>query len=61
VCDQELKMQPYNECENRWLSGAKKNLKKHWTEYEPLYAVLAGIVAIALLALAVVTSVSSFY
>jgi len=54
-------MQPYNECENRWLSGAKKSLKKHWTEYEPLYAVLAGIVAIALLALAVVTSVSSFY
>jgi hypothetical protein len=54
-------MQPYNEYENRWLSGAKKNLKKHWMEYEPVYAVLAGIMGICLLVLAVVTSISSFY
>jgi hypothetical protein len=30
-------------------------------EYEPLYAVLAGIVGICLFVLAVVTSISSFY
>jgi hypothetical protein len=54
-------MLPYNECENRWLNGAKKNLKKHWVEYEPLYAVLAGIMGICLLVLAVVTSISNFY
>jgi hypothetical protein len=54
-------MQPYNECENRWLNGAKKNLKKHWMEYEPVYAVLSGIMGIGLLVLAVVTSISSFY
>jgi hypothetical protein len=54
-------MLPYNECEHRWLSKTKKRLKKHWTEFEPLYAVLAGIVAIAIFALAVVTSISSFF
>jgi hypothetical protein len=54
-------MLPYNECENRWLSVAKKNLKKHWMEYEPVYAVLSGIMAIGLLVLAVVTSISSFF
>jgi hypothetical protein len=54
-------MQPYNECENRWLNGAKKNLKKHWVEYEPVYAVLSGIMGICLLVLAVVTSISGFY
>jgi hypothetical protein len=54
-------MQPYNEYENRWLSGAKKNLKKHWMEYEPMYAVLSGIIAIVLLVLAVAASVSSFF
>jgi hypothetical protein len=54
-------MQPYNECENRWLNGAKKNLKKHWMEYEPVYAVLLGIMGIVLLVLAVATSISSFF
>jgi len=54
-------MLPYNECENRWLSSAKKNLKKHWMEYEPIYEVLAGIIGIVLLVLSVATSISSFY
>ena len=54
-------MQPYNECENRWLSGAKKKLKTHWMEYEPLYDELAGNVGICLLVLIVVTSMSSFF
>jgi len=54
-------MLPYNECENRWLSNTKKNLKNHWIEYEPVYAVLAGIMGIALFVFAVVTSMSSFF
>jgi len=53
-------MLPYNICENRWLSSTKKKVKLHWMEYEPVYAVLAGICGIALFALAVVTSISSF-
>ena len=51
-------MFPYNICENKWLS--KKQLKKHWYEYEPVYAVLAGIIAIGLFVLAVITSIKSF-
>jgi len=53
-------MLPYNTCENRWLSSAKKKVKSHWMEYEPVYAVLAGIFAIAVVVLAVVTAISSF-
>lgn len=53
-------MFPYNVCENKWLSNNKKQIKKHFNEYEPVYAVLAGIFAIALFVLAVVTSVKSF-
>jgi hypothetical protein len=53
-------MLPYNTCENRWLSSTKKKVKLHWMEYEPVYAVLAGIVGIAVLVLALVTSISSF-
>ena len=54
-------MQPYNECENRWLSKIKKKVKDHYKEYEPLYAALSGIMLIALLVLAVLTSVESFF
>jgi hypothetical protein len=54
-------MQPYNECENRWLSSTRKNLKKHWREYEPVYAGLVGIMLIALLVLGVLTGIDSFY
>jgi hypothetical protein len=53
-------MLPYNICENRWLSNSRKKIKSHWREYEPLYAVLAGIVGVAVFVLAVVTSISSF-
>lgn len=53
-------MLPYNTCENRWLSNTKKKAKLHWKEFEPVYAVLAGIFGIAILVLAVVTSISSF-
>ena len=53
-------MLPYNICENRWLSTTRKKVKSHWMEYEPVYAVLAGIVGVAVFVLAVVTSISSF-
>jgi hypothetical protein len=53
-------MLPYNICENRWLSSTNKKVKLHWLEYEPVYAVLAGICGVALFALAVVTAISSF-
>jgi len=53
-------MFPYNVCENKWLSNSKKQVKKHFNEYEPVYAVIAGIIAIAMFALAVITSISSF-
>jgi len=54
------KMQPYNICENRWLSTSRKKLNAHWKEYHPVYAVLTGIMAIALMVLAVVTAIASF-
>jgi hypothetical protein len=53
-------MLPYNTCENRWLSTTRKKVKSHWMEYEPVYAVLAGIVGVAVFVLAVVTAISSF-
>lgn len=53
-------MFPYNVCENKWLSNSRKKVKKHFSEYEPVYAVIAGVIAIALFVLAVITSISSF-
>ena len=53
-------MIPYNICENKWVSVTKKQVKKHWNEYEPLYKVLSGVIAIGLFVLAVITSISSF-
>jgi hypothetical protein len=54
-------MQPYNECENRWLSKIKKKVKDHYEKHEPLYAALSGIMLIALLVLALITSIDSFF
>jgi hypothetical protein len=53
-------MLPYNTCENRWLSSTKKKIKSHWYEYEPVYAILLGIVSIVTVVLAVATAFSSF-
>jgi hypothetical protein len=39
-------MIPYNICENKWVSNTSKQIKKHWREYEPVYIVLSGIMAI---------------
>lgn len=54
-------MTPYNICENRWVSNTSKQVKKHWREYEPVYIVLSGIMAISLFVLAVLTTIDSFY
>jgi hypothetical protein len=53
-------MIPYNICESKWVSITLKQVKKHWSEYEPLYMVLSGIIATCLFVLAVITSISSF-
>ena len=53
-------MLPYNECENRWLSKIKKKVKDHYEKHEPVYAALAGIMLVALLILALLTSLDSF-
>jgi len=53
-------MTPYNVCESKWVSTTLKQVKKHWSEYEPLYVVLLGIMATCLFVLAVITSISSF-
>jgi hypothetical protein len=56
----EKNMLPYNTCENRWLSKIKKKTKSHWEEFQPVYIVLAGIIGVAMFALALLTSISSF-
>lgn len=54
-------MIPYNICENKWLSNTRKQVKKHWNEYQPVYIVLTGIMLISLFVLAIITSIDSFY
>ena len=54
-------MQPYNECENNWLSRTKQKIVKHYREHETLYAALAGLMLVALLVLAMITSIDSFF
>ena len=41
--------------------GTKQKIIKHYYEYEPVYAALAGIMLIMLLVLSVLTAVDSFY
>jgi hypothetical protein len=53
-------MTPYNECENRWLSSAGKQIKKHIREYEPLYVVLVLTFTTLTMVLMVLTAVKSF-
>jgi len=55
-----MTMTPYNECENRWLSSAGKQIKKHIREYEPLYVVLVLTFATLTMVLMVLTAVKSF-
>ena len=54
-------MQPSNECENSWLSKAKKKVKDHYNANETLYKGLVGVMLVALLVLAMLTSIDSFF
>jgi hypothetical protein len=54
-------MLPYNECENRWLSKIKAKVKDHYKKNEAMYAALSAIMLIALLVLAMIASLDSFF
>ena len=54
-------MQPYNECENRWLSKIKAKVKDHYKKNEAMYAAASAIMLIALLVLAMIASLDSFF
>jgi hypothetical protein len=54
-------MQPYNECENRWLSKIKAKVKDHYKKNEAMYAALSAIMLVALLVLAMIASLDSFF
>ena len=53
-------MLPYNECENRWLSKIKTKVKDHYKKNEAMYAAASAIMLVALLILALLTSLESF-
>ena len=54
-------MQPYNECENRWLSKIKTKVTAHYKANEAMYAAASIIMLMALLVLAMITSLDSFF
>ena len=54
-------MQPYNECENRWLSKIKTKVKEHYKANEAMYAAASAIMLMALLMLAMIVSLDSFF
>jgi hypothetical protein len=54
-------MLPYNECENRWLSKIKTKVKDHYKKNEAMYAALSAIMLMALLVLAMIASLDSFF
>ena len=49
-------MTPYNICESKWLSKAKKNYR----EYQPIYEIFLGISLVITFVLAILTALSSF-
>jgi len=53
-------MWPYNEHENDMLSQPNKKIQRDRENGRPLYLALLGVILIALLVLAVATSVKSF-
>ena len=53
-------MIPYNICENKWISKAKKVIKKNYNEYHPIYELFVGISLIIIFVLAILTALSSF-
>jgi hypothetical protein len=48
-------MIPYNNCENKWLSKAKKNYRKH----QPIYEIILGTSALIVCILTLLTALSS--
>ncbi len=54
-------MLPYNECENRWLSKIKAKVKDHYKKNDAMYAAASVIMLMALLVLAMITSLDSFF
>ena len=54
------KMTPYNICENKWISKAKKEIKNNYKEYQPIYEIFIGIGLIVIFVLATLTALSSF-
>ena len=54
-------MLPYNECENRWLSKIKTKVKDHYKKNEAMYAAASVIMLMALLVLAMIASLDSFF
>lgn len=53
-------MIPYNICENKWISKAKKVVKNNYKEYQPIYEIFVGISLIIIFVLAILTALSSF-
>ena len=53
-------MTPYNICENKWISKAKKEIKNNYKEYQPIYEIFVGIGLIVIFILAIRTALSSF-
>jgi hypothetical protein len=53
-------MIPYNICENKWISKAKKVVKTNYKEYQPIYEIFVGISLLIIFVLATLTALSSF-
>jgi hypothetical protein len=53
-------MIPYNICENKWISKAKKAIKNNYKEYHPIYEMFVGIGLVVIFILAILTALSSF-
>jgi hypothetical protein len=53
-------MIPYNICENKWISKAKKVIKTNYKEYHPIYELFVGISLVIIFVLALLTALSSF-
>jgi ATP/ADP translocase len=53
-------MIPYNICESKWISKAKKAVKNNYNEYHPIYELFVGISLVIIFVLTTLTLLSSF-
>lgn len=53
-------MIPYNICENKWVSKAKRGIRNNYKEYQPIYEIVVGIGLLIVFVLATLTALSSF-